>query len=184
MEFYSLDFFGLKRKLPITHVSPRHRIANFNILGDVEFTEKAGELLEQKLKNLGIRPDCFVGPEVKVVPFVHHMAKRFNHLRYVILRKSIRGYMTDPLIENPNYTSPKHVKKLVLSRNDKDFLKDKKVVLVDDVVSTGATIELLEGLMKKVEAKVLAKCAILKQGDRYQGKLVFLATIPIFDTHS
>lgn len=178
-KYYELDFFGLKRKLPITLLSPKLVIANFNILGDVELTEKAGEKMEERLRQENIIPDCFVGPEVKIVPFVHHMAKRFGQPRYVILRKSVKGYMTQPSIEYPWETAPKHARKLVLSGHDREYLKGKKVILVDDVVSTGATIKMLENIMKKIGATVLARCAIFKQGGRYKENLIYLAELPI-----
>lgn len=180
-ETYDLNFHGLKRSLTVSLLSPRLKIANFNILGDVELTEKAGEELQKKLKKKGIVPDCFVGPEIKVVPFVHHMAKRFGHKRYVILRKSVRGYMTDPTIEHPWGSAPKHVKKLVLSGSDRQYLAGKNVILIDDVVSTGATIGLLEQTMEKIGAKVLARCAIFLQGDRYKKDLIYLGQLPILE---
>lgn len=184
-EFFEINFFGLKRSLPLTYLSPRYKIANFNILGDVEFTEKAGTVLQAKLDKKGLKPECFVGPEVKVVPFVHHMAKKYGHKRYVVLRKSVKGYMINPIVEYPSKTHPQHVKKLVLSGRDKEYLilKKKGVVLIDDVVSTGATMSMLENLMKKIGVSVIAKCAIFKQGDRYSGDLIYLSELPIFKTH-
>lgn len=178
-EPFELNFFGLKRRLPVTYLSPRLKIANFNILGDVEFTEKAGEELEKKLRQKKLIPDCFVGPEIKIVPFVHHLAKRFGQKRYVILRKSIRGYMINPTVEDPWHQAPKHAKKLVLNGQDKEYLKGQKVVLIDDVVSTGTTMAMLEKLMKKIGATVLAKCAIFKQGETEKGDLIYLAKLPI-----
>lgn len=180
-KFYEINFFGLKRKLPLTYLSPRLRIANFNILGDVELTEKAGEELEKILKKKKISPDCFVGPEVKVVPFVHHMAKRFGHKRYVILRKSVRGYMTSPTIEHPWRNAPKHVKKLVLDGSDREFLRNKKVVLLDDVVSTGSTMEMAERLMREIGANVVASCALFKQGETCRKDLIYLFKLPLFE---
>lgn len=182
--FYSLGFYGLKRRLPFSYISSRFKIANFNILGDVELCEKAGEELEKMLKKNKIKPRCFVGPEVKVVPFVHHLAKRFGHKRYVILRKSVKGYMSSPLIENPSESLPKHVKKLVLNYSDKEYLIriKKGIVLIDDVVSTGATMEMLEHLLKKIGVEVAARCAIFKQGERYQEKLIYLSKLPVVET--
>ncbi len=177
--FYTLNFFGLVRELPFSFLSPRLKIANFSVLGDVEFTEKAGEELEKILRKRKLFPDCFVGPEVKVVPFVHHMAKRFGHNRYVILRKSVKGYMVDPLIEYPKSKAPQHIKKLVLDGRDRDFLKGKKVVLVDDVVSTGVTMRMLEGLMGKIGVIVLAKCCLFKQNGNYGDELISLAELPL-----
>lgn len=182
MEYFELDFFGLIRKLPLTHISRDKRIANFNILGDIEFTEVAGKELEKKLTAKNIKPDCFVGPEVKVVPFVHHMAKRYRHKRYVILRKSVKGYMTDPTIEYPFPAAPKHIKKMVLGGLDKAYLQGKRVVLLDDVVSTGATMEMLSRLMRKIGVAVIARCAIFKQGNISLSDFFYLAQLPIFDT--
>ncbi|MFH0773577.1 MAG: phosphoribosyltransferase family protein [bacterium] len=179
VQLFDLNFFGLQRKLPVTFLSPKLMIANFNILGDVELTEKAGEILQEELNKRGIMPDCFVGPEVKVVPFIHHMAKRFGHKKYVILRKSVKGYMSSPHIEYPWETAPKHVKKLVMGIYDKEYLVGKDIVLIDDVVSTGATMELLTKTMSKIGARVLAHCSIFKQGDRYKGDLIYLSKLPI-----
>lgn len=183
-QFYQLDFYGLQRNLLVSYLSPRHKIANFNILGDVELTEKAGEKLQEELRKRDIFPDCFVGPEVKVVPLIHHMAKRFGHKRYVILRKSVKGYMSSPHIEYPWETAPKHVKKLVIGLSDKEYLIGKKVVLIDDVVSTGATMDLLTKAMQKINAVVTARCSIFKQGDRYSEDLIYLAKLPLMTTNT
>jgi adenine phosphoribosyltransferase len=178
-EYYDLDFYGLKRKLRISYLSPTLKIANFSILGDVEFTEKAGEIMHKQFKQNNIMPDCFVSPEVKIVPFVHHLAKRFGHKRYVICRKSVKGYMTTPIVEIPQAGFPHHVKKIIINFSDYEYLNGKKVVIVDDVVSTGYTISLLENAMKKLNAEVLTRCSIFKQGDSRVNNLIYLAKLPI-----
>lgn len=184
MDYFDLDFFNIRRALPLTYISGNKKIASFTILGDVQLTDIAGAQLQQKLHEHHIVPDCFVGPGTNIVCFVHHMAKRFGHDRYVILRKSIRNYMTSPEFQLPWRDAPKHAKKLVINGADVSYLAGKKVVLIDDVVSTGTTIEMLALLMQKIGAKVLAKCSIFKQGDRYRGDLIYLAELPILvDTH-
>lgn len=184
MNYYEINFFGLIRKLPVSLVSPSKMIANFSILGDVEFTEKAGIEMEKLLKSNKISGDCFVGPEIKIVPFVHHLAIRFNHKRYVILRKSVRGYMKNPLIKIPSPTMPSHVKKMVIGSQDIDYLKNKKVILIDDVVSTGATMTLLEKVIQEIGAEVVARCSIFKQGNIYQKPLFFLSQLPMINLAS
>jgi adenine phosphoribosyltransferase len=181
MDFFELNFHGIVRRLPLNYISSDKQIATFTILGDVELTEKAGDLLEIELRKKNIMPDYFIGPGTNILCFVHHMAKRFGHLRYVILRKSICNYMTSPEIQLPWRNAPKHAKKLVINGTDIELLKGKKVTLIDDVVSTGTTMTMLEELMNKIGATVLSKCAIFKQGERYKkNDLIFLKKLPIF----
>jgi adenine phosphoribosyltransferase len=181
MDFFEINFHEIHRKLPLTYICSDKQMATFTIVGDVELTEKAGILMHQELDKRNIHPDCFVGPGTNILCFVHHMAKRFDHLRYVILRKSICNYMTSPEVQLPWRNAPKHAKKLVINGSDVEYLRGKKVALIDDVVSTGTTITLLEELMHKIGAKVVAKCAIFKQGDRYnKNDLIYLEKLPIF----
>lgn len=181
MDFFDVDFFDLHRKYPLTFVSSNKQMATFTIVGDVELTEKSGELMQKKLSEKNIVPDCFIGPGTNILCFVHHLAKRYGHKRYVILRKSIMNYMTSPEVQIPWRNAPKHAKKLVINGTDIEFLKGKNVALVDDVVSTGTTMFMLEDLMNKIGAHVVAKCAIFKQGDRYKkDDLTYLDQLPIF----
>ena len=87
--------------------------------------------------------------------------------------------MSKPHVEYPWATAPKHVKKLVMNDSDKEYLIRKKVVLIDDVVSTGATMELLSNTMEKIGATVLCKCSIFKQGDKEVNNLISLAKLPL-----
>lgn len=180
MDYFSLNCFGLKRQLPLTYISRDKQMATFTIIGDVELTERAGEEMENKLQAADIEVDCFVGPGMNITNFVHHMAKRYGHQRYVILRKTIFNYMTKPEIQLPWREAPKHTKKLVINGLDADYLKGKRVVLLDDVVSTGTTMRLLQTLMKRVGASVVATAAIFKQGHRPFPSLIYLCALPIY----
>jgi len=182
MNYYSFDFYGLKRKLAITKISATKEIANFNLLGDIEFTEKAGDELEKILNAKNLNPDCFVSVETKVAPFVHHMAKRFGHLRYVVLRKNIRGYMSSPKVKEPWNSAPKHARKLVLNGDDEQYIRGKKVIIIDDVVSTGTTMEMAKILIAQIGTNILATCAIFKQGDNYHEDLIYLESLPIMQS--
>jgi adenine phosphoribosyltransferase len=180
MEYFDLDFFEIHRRLPLTHISRNKEVATFTIIGDVELTERAGEEMEKKLKLQGIEPDCFVGPGMNITNFVHHMAVRFDHRKYVILRKSIRNYMIQPEVQLPWRQAPKHARKLVINGPDAAYLKGKKVVLVDDVVSTGTTMQMLQVLMKRLGAEVIATVSIFVQGERCFPGLIYLAKLPIY----
>ena len=117
MTTYTLNFYGLKRELPLTYIGRNKRIANVNILGDIEFTEKAGEILEKKLRKQKIIPDTFVGPE-EIISYVYNLGLRFHHKRFVVLRSKVKRYMVDPIVENPPLGSPEHVRSLVLNNID------------------------------------------------------------------
>lgn len=181
MDFFTVNFLGLERKLPLTYISTDKQMATFTIIGDVEFTEKAGAALEKILRQRNLIPDCFVCPGTNIINFCHHMAVRFGHKRYVALRKSIRNYMTSPEVQLPWRNAPKHARKLVINGTDKEYLRGKSVILIDDVVSTGTTMGMFEQFVKKAGARVIAKCAIFKQGDRYtDSSLIYISTLPIF----
>lgn len=174
MDYYTLKLCGLVRKLPIVSLGPRLKIASFNLLGDGELVEKVAEALEKEIKKFDF--DFLVGPEVKVVPLLQVLSKRLGKPRYVILRKNIMGYMLRPI---SNKTKPT----LVLNGPDAEILKGKKVVIVDDVVSTGRTIKVVRELMKMVGAEVVGAVAVLKQGEKQEKLEIpfsFLETIPLF----
>ncbi|MCL5675566.1 MAG: adenine phosphoribosyltransferase [Patescibacteria group bacterium] len=177
MEYYNLEICGLKRQLPIVYLGPKMRIASLSLLGDVELVEKASRELLQKVENIDY--DYFVGPEVKVVPLLHEMSRLSQKKRYIVCRKSIKGYMINPLILHPS--SPfKKLRSLIIDGADKKVIENKKVIVLDDVVTTGTTISAVEQLMDKAGAKVVAACAILKQGSAQIKDLIYLGNLPIF----
>jgi adenine phosphoribosyltransferase len=180
-DFYTLKLCGLTRKLPLEAISKNTRIAGFNVLGDVELVEKVSRALADKLR--GIKFDYLVGPEVKVVPLIHEMAKKLEKKRYVICRKSIKPDMVLPVILKPLPYFPKHVKPLVIDGADRDLLTGKRVVIVDDVVSTGVTLRMVKKLMEMIGAQVVATVAVIRQGEGQfdgVGDLIYLAQLPIF----
>jgi len=174
MEYYDLKICGLTRQLPIVPLGPKLKIASFNLLGDGELVEKVAEELEKKLKKEKF--DYLVGPEVKVVPLVQVLAKKLNKPRYVILRKNIMGYMTRPVTNKSKPT-------LVLNGPDAEILRGKKVVIIDDVVSTGRTIRVVQEMMKIIGAEVVSAVAVIKQGEKEEEIEVpffFLGVLPLF----
>ncbi|MEK7112015.1 MAG: phosphoribosyltransferase family protein [Patescibacteria group bacterium] len=179
--YYTLEICGLKRKLPLIPISPKTKIASFNILGDTELTEKVAQALATKLKK--IKFDYLVGPEVKVVPLIHELSRKLKHKIYVICRKSVKPYMISPTILKPLSYFPKHVRPLVIDGVDKEMLTGKKVVIVDDVVSTGVTIRMIKKLMEKIGAETVATVAVIRQGKKQFDSIenfVYLAELPIF----
>jgi adenine phosphoribosyltransferase len=174
MNYYSLKLLGLERKLPIVSLSPKLKIASFNLLGDRELINLAARSLVNKVSK--IKFDYLVGPELKVVPLLHEMANILKQPRYFVCRKGIMGYMVDPVVskQKPN---------LVLDGSDARHLKGKRVVIVDDVVSTGRTIRVLKGLMQEVGAAVEAVATVLRQGNEIDPELtdlISLGNLPLF----
>ncbi len=184
MEFYNFEICGLTRKLPIIKVGRKTSLTSFSILGDVELVDCLADVMAKKLKKQKF--DYLVGPEVKVLPLIHGIAKRLSHKRFVICRKSVKPYMISPIVLKPLSYFPKHVKPLVLNGEDAQLLKNKKVIIIDDVVSTGVTVRMMEKMMEKVGAQTVGVVAIAKQGKQFDEikNFTYLATLPIFTAES
>lgn len=160
--------------MPIVSISPKLKIASFNLLGDVELVNKSAKEVARKIKGFGF--DLLVGPEVKVVPLIHHLASIIKSKNYIICRKNIMGYMVKPVQSDGK-------NKLVLDGRDAQLLKGKKVVIVDDVVSSGRTTREIITLLKKLDARVVCVVSIFKQGDEEILDLpnfIYLAKLPLF----
>ncbi len=176
MTYYTLKICGLTRNLPIVSLGPKLKIASFNLLGDGELVEAVAKDLAKEIKKFEF--DYLVGPEVKVVPLLQVLSQKLKKPRYIILRKNIMGYMTKPITN-------KYKPNLVLNGPDADLLKDKKVIIVDDVVSTGRTIRVVGDLMTMARAEVVAAVAVLKQGEKeeeIEPPFFYLGNLPLFGT--
>jgi adenine phosphoribosyltransferase len=179
--YFDIKICGLPRRLPLIPISKNTKIASFNILGDAELTKKAAQSLSKKLSKYKF--DYLVGPEVKVVPLIYELAARLGHKKYVICRKSVKPYMINPTILKPLSHFPKHVRPLVIDGTDKEMLSGKRVVIVDDVVSTGVTIRMIKYLMDKIAAEVVATASIIRQGEKQFDEInnfIYLVELPIF----
>ncbi len=183
MKYYDLEICGLKRKLPLINISKNTQLASFSILGDVELVDKLADKIASELKAINF--DYLVGPEVKVVPLVHGVAKRLGQKKYIVCRKSVKINMISPVILKPLPHFPKHIKHLVINGVDAESVKGKKVVIIDDVVSTGVTMRMMTKLMEKVGANVVKKIVVLKQDKQFDKieDLIYLAEIPIFKSN-
>jgi adenine phosphoribosyltransferase len=184
MDYFTLEIVGLTRKLPLIQVGRHTKIASFSILGDVELVDALADAIYKKVKP--IQFDYIVGPEVKAVPLIHGIAKRLGHKRFVICRKSIKPYMVQPIKVNPLSHFPKHAKPLVINGEDALLLKSKKVLIIDDVISSGITMRMMTYLVEKLGAEVVGYFAAIKQGSQFDEfkNLHYLVEIPIVDTKS
>ncbi len=177
-EVYSVEIAGVKRDLPLFEVAPGVRIAVLNILGDVELTEAAAEALAERLKDVNF--DVLVTAEAKSIPLIYALALR-TRKPYVVLRKAYKPYMGDTIqAETLSITTGKP-QTLYLDEKDRAMLKGKRVVLVDDVISTGSTLQGMRLVMEKAGAEVVAEAAIFTEGDRAKWRdIIALGHLPVF----
>jgi len=174
MKYFNLKICGLERKLPIVSLGPKLKVASFNLLGDGELTRRAALEIYKGVRSYNV--DCFVGPEVKVVPLLQELSTLSKKDRYVVSRKKIHGYMVNPIQLSQKPT-------LVLDGSDVSYLKGKRVLIVDDVISTGRSLETLTRLVRQSGAEIIAYAVILKQGNFNLPAiepLVFIGELPVF----
>ncbi|MGY4689975.1 phosphoribosyltransferase family protein [Salibacterium sp. K-3] len=176
MSTYTLKVAGLTRELPVIQVSPELSIASFVVLGDTEMVTAAAPLLAEQLPEV----DVLVTAEAKGIPFVHELAKQLGMSRYVVARKSVKPYMNEPLISAATSITTQKEQQLVLDENDAAFLNGKRIALVDDVISTGESLQALETLVQKAGGDVQTKAAILAEGNSAQmADITFLEKLPL-----
>lgn len=177
MDYYKLKVCGLERKLPIIQISDNLKIASFVLLGDAELAEKAGLELSKK-----VDADIILTAEAKGISLAHEIAKNVGEKSFVVARKSEKAYMNDPINVEVNSITTKNTQKLFLDFKDVEKIKGKKIALVDDVISTGESMNALESLVEKAGGKVVQKLAILAEGDAAdRDDIIFLEKLPIFE---
>jgi adenine phosphoribosyltransferase len=177
-ETHAVDVAGVKRNLPLFEVKPGLKIAVLNILGDTELVEAAAKGLAQKLAKVVY--DVLITAEAKSIPLVHALSVQ-TRKPYVVLRKSYKAYMGETIqAETVSITTGKP-QTLHLDEKDRALVKGKKVVLVDDVISTGSTLEGMRSVLVKAGAEVAAETAIFTEGEPAQWeKIIALGHLPVF----
>lgn len=176
METYNLKVAGLERELELFPVNDKLEIAAFIMFGDVEMTvATAKELLERCPDH-----DVVVTAEAKGIPLCYEMARQ-KGCRYVVARKGVKVYMKNPIEVEVKSITTHNEQKLYFGENDVEYLKGKRVLIVDDVVSTGESLEALEKLVLECGAEIVGKAAVLAEGDAKDMKdLIYLEELPLF----
>jgi len=174
---YEMIVAGVKRELPIIPISDDLAIASFVILGDTELVCETAKELVKRLPEA----DILVTAEAKGIPLVFEVSRLLGMERYVVARKSIKAYMADPLVDEVESITTQKKQMLCLDRNDVDLVAGKRVIILDDVISTGESLRAVESLVEKAGGKIVAKAAILAEGDAAKREdIMFLEELPLF----
>lgn len=167
---------GLQRQLEKFPVSDKLDIAAFIIFGDVELTVKASEELLKKAPVF----DFILTPEAKSIPIAYEMARQSGK-PYIVARKGVKVYMRNPLEVTVTSITTQKEQKLYLGETEVNLIKGKRVLIVDDVISTGESLSSVRELVKKAGATEAAACAILAEGDAAErDDIIFLEKLPLF----
>jgi adenine phosphoribosyltransferase len=177
MRYYNLKVANLERKLPVIRISDTLEIASFVILGDAELVINAAKELAEKIPEV----DYLITAEAKGIPLVQELARLLGMKRYFVARKSIKPYMSEPFITEVYSITTQAKQILCLEKEESELIRGKRILIVDDVISTGESIKAMESLVKKAEGKVAGKAAILAEGDSAERKdIIFLEKLPVF----
>ena len=173
---YTLHVARLERELPLCPVNEKMDIAAFIMFSDVELTIACAKALLEKLPEF----DVIVTAEAKGIPLAYEMSRQSGK-KYIPARKGPKLYMEKPVIVKDKSITTAAEQTLVIDQKDLDYMQGKRVVIADDVISTGGSLHALEALVSKCGCTVVARAAVLAEGDAAdRGDITFLAPLPLF----
>jgi len=177
MEYYRVNIAGLERDLVRCPISDKLDIAAFILFGDVEVTVHSATELLKRLPEF----DFIITPEAKSIPLAYEMARQSGK-KYFVARKKAKLYMKDPVAVDVRSITTDAQQTLIMDGLEGEQMRGKKVVILDDVISTGESLKAVEQLCAAFDADVVAKAAVLAEGDAAERKdITFLATIPLIE---
>ncbi len=180
MLYHHMKIAGLDRALPICPLSDSLSIAGFIIFGDCELTTACAKELLSRAPEY----DYLITAEAKGIPLAHEMARLHGDAKYFVARKGLKVYMTDPIGITVNSITTKKEQSLYLDGADAEMMKGKRILLVDDVISTGESLAALETLVKKAGGVICGRMAILAEGDAQEREdICYLEKLPLFDNN-
>ena len=175
---YRIKVAGVERDLPLCPISDTLNIAAFILFGDVELTERCAEALSA----IAPEHDVMITAESKGIPLIHAMSRIMGENRYVLARKSVKLYMKDVLACETQSITTAAKQVLYIDGDDAEYIKGKRVLIVDDVISTGGSLISLENLVAKAGGTVVGKMTILAEGEAAdRDDIIFLEKLPLFD---
>lgn len=175
---YKMNIAGLERDLPLCPLSGELNIAAFVLFGDVELTEHCAKELYKRAPE----HDVMITAESKGIPLVYAMCRISGRNRYILARKSVKLYMKNVVACDTKSITTSSAQTLYLDGDDAEYLKGKRVLIVDDVISTGGSLLSLENLVKQSGGEIVGKMAILAEGDATEREdIIYLEKLPLFD---
>ena len=175
---YEIDIAGLKRQLPLCEINEDLYIGAFVMFGDVELTVHcAKELLERAPEY-----DYFIAPEAKAIPLIYEMARQSGAEKYFVARKKAKAYMKEVFQSDVKSITTAGVQTLILDKADADIINGKRIIILDDVISTGESLRAVEALVAKAGGIIAGKMCVLAEGDAYdRTDIIALAQLPLFN---
>ncbi len=175
---YKMNIAGLDRELPLCPISDKLMIGAFVIFGDPELTTACAKALLARCPD----HDVMITAESKGIPLICEMARMAGNERYVLARKAPKLYMKDVLTVEVRSITTDHKQTLCLDGGDAEYMKGKRVVIVDDVISTGESLHALEELVNRAGGEIVGRMAILAEGDATAREdLIYLEKLPLFN---
>jgi adenine phosphoribosyltransferase len=173
---YRINIAGLERDLVLCPLNEKLDIAGFIIFGDVELTIRAAEELLKRCPDF----DYIVTPEAKSIPLAYEMSRQSGK-KYFVARKREKLYMKNPVKVEVRSITTNAVQTLILDGSEGEQIRGKKIVIVDDVISTGESLKAVEELVSRFDCDVVANCAVLAEGDVLKrDDIVLLQELPLF----
>ncbi len=174
--YYTLKIAGVERQLKRFPVSESLDIAAFILFGDVELTVACAKALLEKAPEF----DYIVTPEAKSIPLAYEMSRQSGK-KYIVARKGVKVYMDNPVEYTVRSITTQKEQTLYLGHEDGDLLKGKRVLILDDVISTGESLKAVIGLIEAFGGDIVASCAPLAEGDAAErDDIIFLEKLPLF----
>jgi adenine phosphoribosyltransferase len=179
-DYYTVQIAGLTRRLPLFEVAPGVRIAVFNMLGDTTVVKAAAAVLSERIKQQAGDADVLVTAEAKSIPLIYELSALLG-LPYIVLRKTYKPYMGHAITADTLSITTGAPQQLFLDEKDRASIEGRKVILVDDVVSTGSTLAGMRSVIAKAGATVLATASVFTEGNDDGWKdVIALGNLPVF----
>ena len=176
--FHEMTIAGLKRQLPLCKVNDDLYIAAFIMFSDVQITKAAAAELLKKAPEFDIR----ITAESKGIPLIYEMARQAGVNDYVVARKGSKLYMTDIITTQVDSITTDHIQTLCIGAKEADQMRGKRVLIVDDVISTGESLKSIETLVDQVGGNIVGRMAVLAEGEAAErDDIIFLEKLPVFN---